>query len=118
MRLLFVLLALAGCAAQQPAVQAVDTRAPTCTGKACEAMWLDAQAALEGITGMRLRLVTDNRIETFGPTKYHALAGMVTKYPVGDGHELRARFECYRSKACERNLPNTLNTFNRRVGRQ
>jgi hypothetical protein len=123
MRQTLILLAAvaAGCAApptQPPkAIQQIDTAAPRCTaGVQCERQWLAAQDTLQTITGMRLRIVTDTRLETFAPTGYGRLGGQVVKYPLDAAtFELRVRLECYGGVDCE-DLRNTgTNLFNRTV---
>lgn len=121
--LFLALASLAGCVTNQPKPRpepvSVNTIAPVCkTAKACEALWIDAQTWVSNLSGMKLRLVTDNRIETFGATSYSRMAGTVTKYPVDQGaYELRVSFECYRSTECD-NLKNAaINTFNNVLAR-
>lgn len=114
--------ALAGCATPPPRIKpppvVVDTQAPRCADqKRCEAMWLQAQETISNITGMRLRIVTDSRVETFAPTRYGLMGGVIIKYPVADGYEIRASFECYRGELdCENSRNAGLNLFNLMVG--
>lgn len=111
-------LTLAACAAPMPkTVQPVDTVAPRCAaGIQCDRQWLAAQDTLQNITGMRLRIVTDTRLETFAATGYGRMGGQVVKYPVDSAtFELRVQLECYRGTECE-DLRNTgTNLFNRAV---
>lgn len=107
MRVLMMTLALAlvGCAAppQKPRAQAVvTTKPPVCEGvRQCERLWIEAQDAIVTVTGMRVRLVTESRIETFAPTRISTLGGVVTKYPMADDkYEIRVRLECYRNSDC------------------
>ena len=70
----------------------------TCAdAKACERMWSDAQEAVGAVSNMRIRLLTDSRIETFAPSTYGRTGATVTKVPAGDGYEIRLQIECYRS---------------------
>lgn len=114
--------ALAGCAAPappapKPAPVEVNTLPPRCTAaKQCEAMWLQAQEVVQLATGMRLRIVTDSRLETFAPNGYGRMGAAVLKYPVGDGYELRVQFECYRGTECTDQRNNATNLFNLRIG--
>lgn len=118
-------LVLSACAAPQrsytssyrpPAV--VDTQAPRCTGKTqCEALWIDAQRAIESITRMRVRMVTDGRIVTFPSTDYARLGGEVVKYPIDDStYELRVSYECYRFTECSDLKVSATNLFNSMLG--
>lgn len=113
---------LAGCAAPAPPAPKpppveVNTLAPRCTApKQCEAMWLQAQEVVQFTTGMRLRIVTESRLETFAPTGYGRMGAAVLKYPIGDGYELRVSFECYRSIDCTDQRNSATNLFNLRVG--
>lgn len=81
-------------------------------------MWLQAQQTIQNITGMRLRIVTDTRLETFAPTNFGRLGGAVLKYPVeGGAYELRVTLECYRSASnCDNTRNAGINLFNRSVG--
>lgn len=61
-------------------------------------MWIGAQETLQSLTGLRLRMATDTRLETFPPSSRRPTAGSVSKYPLGDGrYEIRMRMECYYS---------------------
>lgn len=76
-------------------------------------MWLDAQQSLEEVTGMRLRLVTDTRLETFAATRPGMLTGIVQKWPTGDaGYELRITLQCYRGGECNDLIAASTNIFN------
>ena len=112
---------LAGCVSppKRPEPVAVTTVAPRCgSPKACEALWIDAQTWVSNLSGMRLRLVTDNRIETFGATSYSRMGGVVTKYPIDDKtYEIRVSFECYRSTECADLKNAATNTFNSTLAR-
>lgn len=114
-------LALVGCAQPQQARKAapvVNTTTPTCTTKLqCDRMWLAAQDAASRISGMRLRIVTDTRLETFAPTGYGRSGAIVVKYPMGgDAFEIRADFHCYGGTDCSDIRPLALNAFNLSVG--
>lgn len=115
-KLMYVaVLLLAGCAAQPPRpVQVVNTAPPVCSGKQqCDAMWVDAQQLLEMVTLMRIRMVTDSRLETFAPVRVSSMGGVVTKYPVSaDQYEIRLRLECYRSTDCSDVRAKGTNFFN------
>lgn len=68
----------------------------TCSdAKACERMWSAAQDAVGVLSRMRIRLLTDSRIETFAPNAIGRNGATVTKVPVGDGYEIRLQMECY-----------------------
>lgn len=116
--LLLPLLALAGCAAPPPRPAsvpvAITTPVPVCESKRhCEAMWIDAQQTIEMVTRMRIRLATDSRIETFAPTRYASMGGVVTKYPVADDkYEIRLQLECYRNTDCSDVRAMGTNLFN------
>ncbi len=118
---LAVVAVTAGCAAPEPAQPpvVVNTRTPTCTGKMdCEAKWLKAQSSIQFLTGMKLRIVTDSRLETFSPTSAGRLLGVVTKFPVSnDAYELRIELSCYHHTMDCRNLQaGGTNIFNRDIG--
>lgn len=119
------LVVLSGCANQPPAQPAaprvratINTTPPVCLDtKACERMWLDAQRTLETLTGMRLRTVTDSRLETFAPTRPGNTGATVLKYPRTEGgYELRMDMECYRGVDCGDIRPLGINAFNKLVG--
>lgn len=67
--------------------------APTCScERQCAAMWTEAAAGLERYTGMRLRTVTEFRLESFTP-RGAGLYGMVERRPVEAGRtEIRVQF--------------------------
>lgn len=121
MRLILVslALALAGCAAParpyRPPVEI--TEAPTCNSKVtCQRMWLAAQESAQALTGMRLRMVTDTRIETFAPTTFGRSGATIVMYPMSANvYEIRADFECYRNSDCSDIRPLGINAFNARV---
>jgi hypothetical protein len=96
----------------------IDTQAPRCTGKSqCEALWVDAQRAIESVTGMRVRMVTDGRITTFPSTGYSRLGGEVAKYPMNEStYELRVYYECYRYTDCSDLRVLATNLFNKMLG--
>lgn len=115
-------IALSACApppiapAKPPTV--VDTKAPRCaSGIDCDRKWLSAQETLQAVTGMRLRIVTDTRLETFAATGYGRMGGQVLKYPLAGGtYELRVQLECYRRTECDDVRNSGINLFNRTVG--
>ena len=116
--ILVVSLLLAGCVAPQqrapktPAV--ITTETPVCEGKRqCEAMWIDAQAGISLATGMKIRLLTDSRIETFPPRTYGYTGAVVTKYPIGDDkYEMRISISCYGHTDCSDERATGTNLFN------
>ncbi|OUM00548.1 hypothetical protein [Variovorax sp. JS1663] len=126
-RMIFGIAALAvlgGCATptSAPAPQPVreipqTTEAPKCKDKIeCQRMWISAQESAEQLTGMRLRMATDTRLETFAPTRFGRMGAVVLMYPMDDGtFELRADFECYRGSDCTYLRPLAINAFNARV---
>jgi hypothetical protein len=80
-------------------------------------MWVDAQRAIETVTGMRVRMVTDGRITTFPPTGYSRLGGEVAKYPVNEStYEFRVYYECYRNTNCSDVRASATNLFNTLLG--
>lgn len=91
---------------------------PLCTNdQQCAAMWTTAQDWVGTITGMRLRMATDTRLETFAPTSFGRMGGVVTKYPVGEGAwEIRLRLECYHADSCGDMRAHGLKMFNMMVG--
>jgi hypothetical protein len=112
------------CAACAPPTQnaprdpvAVSTVTPRCSApRDCEAMWLRAQEALQQVTGMRLRIVTDGRIETFAPTSVGRMHGSVMRYPIDAGaYEVRLQLECYRNVECSDMRNAATNLFNKTV---
>lgn len=119
--LLIAAIAISGCAGQprpakEPAI--INTATPVCDGKnQCESMWAHAQDAVTTVTGMRIRLLTDSRIETYAPVKYGLTGGVVSKYPVSDGkYEIRLSIECYRHTECSDLRAIETNLFNSLVG--
>lgn len=117
---------LAGCAAQTqrpsapppPPPAKVDTKTPRCDDQLqCRKMWLEAQEVIQELTRMRLRLVTDDRLETFAATRPGSMTGTVVKYPLGgDSFEIRAQFQCYRGVYCWDLAANATNLFNLQIG--
>lgn len=113
--------ALSACAVPPRSVEppaTVNTDPPRCVSKLhCEQMWAEAQDVLPQITGMRLRLVSDRRLETFAATGFGRLTGTATMYPVGEGsYEIRTQFHCYGSVGCGDLPARATNLFNIRVG--
>lgn len=65
-------------------------------------MWVAAGDALQTSTGMKLRLVTESRIETFTETNYGRMFGTATKRPMADGsYQIDASFSCYSYPGCD-----------------
>lgn len=80
-------------------------------------MWIEAQEIVQEITRMRLRLVTDDRLETFAATRPNSMTGTVVKYPLGgESFEIRAQFQCYRGVYCWDLAANATNLFNLQIG--
>jgi hypothetical protein len=81
-------------------------------------MWVHAQEVLQQMTGMRLRIVTDSRIETFAATSFGRTSGVVVKYPVSaDTFDLLVEISCYgRYTDCGDLRASGANLFNLRVG--
>jgi hypothetical protein len=118
---LCLLAVLAGCATQNRAPPpVVNVATPTCISKVhCDAMWTQAQRAIETATGMQVRLVTDGRIATYPPRTYNQMGGEVMKYPLGgDAYEMRASFYCYGQTECGDVRAISTNLFNSMVGRR
>ena len=119
-------IALVGCAAQPPRPTAppppppakVDTKTPRCDDHLqCRKMWLEAQEVIQELTRMRLRLVTEDRLETFAATRPSSMTGTVIKYPLGgESFEIRAQFQCYRGVYCWDLAANATNLFNLQIG--
>lgn len=99
------------------AAQTEATQTPTCsTLRGCEILWSDAQKALSVVSNMRIRLLTDTRIETFAPNGYGGVGGVVTKEPVGEaGYEIKLRLECYGGVGCEGINSSGIRLFNTRL---
>lgn len=112
---------LGGCAAPvQRQARHVTTQTPSCENKRqCDAMWAEALDAVGLVTGMRNRIATDTRIETFAPASYGNMGGVVTKLPIGEsGYQIRLSLECYRSTPCRGDLlPAGMDLFNNSVTR-
>jgi hypothetical protein len=104
------------CVAPQPkkTPDPITTKPTICdTARKCEKAWVAAQNAIEVASGMRLRLVSDTRLETFHPTSIGRLRGTVTKYPVGESsYEIRAQFDCYGYTDCTDLRNPATNLFN------
>lgn len=102
--------------AQSPETAAETTPACADTRK-CEVMWSRAQDAVAVVSNMRIRLMTDSRIETFPPTRYGSTGAVVTKVPVGEsGYEIKIQIECYRSVDCSDLQRSGRRLFNMMVG--
>jgi hypothetical protein len=83
----------------------------------CERMWLASQESIQRLTGMRLRLVSENRAETFAPTSLRQMTGgTVLKFPVAPGeYEFRADIYCYGHMDCNSLRASGINAFNSAV---
>ena len=92
----------------------VTTTAPRCSEPTqCKRMWIAAQDAIQTASGMRLRLVTEDRLETFAAMRIGTLTGTVINFPMGGGvYEARARFECPRYVECSDQKVSAENLFN------
>ena len=112
---------LAGCAYpvvptyKPPTPERLTHRAPTCeTPIACERLWIDATELVQAISGMRVRLATPGRVETFAANDYGRMTGIVVRYPTGPTtYDLRVSFECYRNTTCAAMQAKGINEFNR-----
>ena len=112
---------LAGCAypvsptPRPPTPERLTHRAPTSESTvACERQWLDATELVQVISGMRVRLATPGRVETFAANDYGRMTGVVVRYPTGPTtYELRVSFECYRNTTCAAMQAKGINEFNR-----
>lgn len=68
-----------------------------CTSqKQCEVMWANTQRAVDHMATMRIRLLTDTRIETYAPNQIGMIGAVATKTPTADGYEITLQAECYR----------------------
>lgn len=85
------------------AAQNTPASLPRCTGPVeCEILWSEAQKAVELVSNMRIRLLTDSRIETYAPIRHSTIGAVVTKTPLGAGvYEIAIQIECYRSTPCD-----------------
>ena len=83
----------------------------------CEVMWAKATETVSAVSGMALRLASDQVLETFapvGPTYYPRMHGRVLKTPVGqETYEFRASFRC--GEYCRDHEIAALGRFNQRV---
>lgn len=91
---------------------------PVCSSTLqCEVMWAQATETVSAVSGMSLRLVSDQFLETYapaGPTYYPRMHGRVLKMPIGKGvYEFRATFQC--GEFCEARELEALNRFNEKV---
>lgn len=123
---LCALAVMAGCATSPRSTTpprdpvAVNTATPVCSSKLqCEQMWIDSQTWLENLTRMRLRVVTDSRLETYPATTFGRMSGMALKYPIApETYEIRAQFFGYGRSVDEQDLANSAtNLFNSMVGK-
>jgi hypothetical protein len=117
--------ALLACAAPQPPTPPAapkpyvrTAKAPVCNTKLqCDQMWLVAQEVIQNTSRMRLRLVTDTRLETFAATAHGRLTGTVLKFPLSaDSYEIRASLRCYGATPCPDMEANGVDLFNLLVG--
>lgn len=94
----WLVLCLSGCAVPQPRAYVPYERTPTpiCTTKAqCDAMWLTASEQISNLAEMKIRVMTDNYIETFDGTHRFRLLGIVTRRPIPDGtYAIDASLRC------------------------
>jgi hypothetical protein len=113
-----LVLAASGCAVQPAtpvkAPEVVNTETPVCESKTqCDRMWVDAQSSISTATGMKIRLLTDTRIETFSPHTFGYMSGVVTKYPISENkYEIRLQLDCYRNSKCADLKAISTNGFN------
>jgi len=133
-RMLALSLYLVGCAAPQSQPQPASVAQPAATQKQdsrslvaaspvcgsptqCKIMWIRAHEALEQLTGMPVRTVTDVALKTEPPAGPGLLQGTVTKNALPNGRfELRASFECYRGDPrCGALREQATNAFNSMV---
>lgn len=79
---------------------------PKCKGAIqCEKMWSDAQEVLPQISTMRIRLATNDRLETYPPMRAGSLGATIRKIPIVDQeYEFRISIECYGPKGCSEGL--------------
>lgn len=79
-----------------PAAQAQEDQAPYCeTPRECEVMWSSAIDSLSILSSMKIRLMTDTRVETYGPIHPADIAAVITKKPKGAaGYEISIQFQC------------------------
>jgi hypothetical protein len=70
--------------------------------KQCDAMWAAAQGELEEESGMKIRMVTDTRMETYNETSYGRMYGEVKKWRSPDNSDstITADFSCERFPGC------------------
>lgn len=86
-----------------PAAKALPRPIPVrCRGTVeCGQAWVRAQDVVQSVSMMRLRLVTDSRLETFAAMRLGQMTGTVVKFPIAaDEFELQATFECPRNAQC------------------
>lgn len=82
-------------------------------------MWLEAQDAVQTFGGMKLQLVTANRLQTYNPTSMTKLGAEVVKKPTSaDAYEIRVAFACKEpSAACDDYRDAARDLFNMTVAR-
>ncbi len=113
----------AGCAiqstAQQQAVESeIAASTPVCIEqRECEAMWAAARAWVNSTCDMKIQVMSDNYIETYGPAGSSTnVACRVSKDPrPAGGYWLRAQAACANPFACNRDVRAAVLTFNRTV---
>ena len=67
----------------------------TCTSpNECEVMWSKVQELLPAISAMRVRLLTNDRIETFAPIRGGTYGAVITKSPRGENYVIRLEAIC------------------------
>ena len=119
-----VVLGLAGCVAPvvQPAKapEIIDVGpTPTCsTTETCQKMWVSAIDAIQMVTGMKVRTLTDSYIDTFVNARRIPITGSVSKIPLGGGrYEIKSRVGCAsNSNACGDLPASGTKLFNTLVG--
>jgi len=71
-------------------------------GPQCEAEWSAAESAIESASFMKVRLISDYRIETYTETSAGRMHGTVMKMPApGGGYIISATFDCYTYGHCD-----------------
>lgn len=118
-----ILISLSGCAAQQQAVQANQTKfqetIPVCIDeKDCTAKWEAAQLWIVHNAGYKLQTTTSVLLETYNATNSSvSLAVRVTKEPMGSGkYQIIVRTWCDNIFGCSPNAWDAALDFNQKVG--
>jgi len=105
-------------ATKDPVSRSLVAASPVCGSQTqCKIMWVRAHEALEQLTGMRVRSMSDTAIRTDPPAGPGLLQGTVSKHPLPNGRfELRANFECFpRDPRCGALRDQATNAFNSMV---